>query len=327
MKPVRLAGAVFTRTLLIGVCAVVLLVPWRASGHVIQQDEVMLIPGMVLGLSHTANNSLDEYRSTAQNPYYLQWNFGQDYEGGDPSGAFFTWWSYPDAPRYVDSRCTLSASLEALPAGMVLGLMHSMTGSNMNTTVFGCEPWRDPNPTTIGITRMDGGDRGARSGVGYYWYTTTSVTAPYSVSAEYWDYLERALPRYTVFGLCHSVNQRETAFHWRGRVFNACDRAQGIPVGFVRVAGGDLEADAGEGYYWFEKITGPELLNKYRGGAYIGTDPNIVLPQSSRRLTCAGYNPSGYPVVDSLYLAGFCGSYVDRNRFVPLDNIDVVQRP
>lgn len=296
-----------------------------------QAEEVMLLPGMVMGLRHTRNNANYSYWQSNRyslREYPMVSMVGNDYNGG--SGEVFRWWAAQDDSFYSNTRCNNPTSLDALPAGIVLGLMHSMTPVPTNASrphVLGCEPWRDPAPSIAGVEQVHGGDMGASgSGVGYYWYATTRTTVPAGLAGEYWDYLEKALPRYTVVGLCHSRNNPGgKMFYWRGRIYNACDGRQSPPAGFARVNGGDMGASAGTGYYWYEKMSGPELVYKQHGENYIVIPDRVEPQQNYRRLSCVHEAQGTWDIAGSLYLAGFCGDYTDPHYATPSSNVTILE--
>ena len=60
-------------------------------------------------------------------------------------------------------------------------------------------------------------------------------------------------------GLKHSLNQASKVIVWNGVTFDPV-KASPVPAGFKRVVGGDLGAPAGQGYFWYEKINGPEIV-------------------------------------------------------------------
>ena len=140
-----------------------------------------------------------------------------------------------------------------LPPGIVLGLKHSTNQANARITVFGRDPVSSPNFS--GFRREYGGDLGASNGQGYYWYETTGQ------GFSNWSLVNK-LPRWTVVGLKHSRNQRNKKVLWMGREYDPANSTITPPPGFERRTGGDRNGGSGEGYYWYEKVTGPEIVIK-----------------------------------------------------------------
>lgn len=209
------------------------------------------VPGLVYWLGHSLNRPPLSPQDIP--PYTVQW------EGGDlgaPRGHGFIWLMFKDKP---DSD---PAVWKKLPPGIVLGLKHSTNQKRAEITVFGYDPVIGPNRLP-GFKKMNGGDRGAPIGVGYYWYE--SIDTGDSDWRIIWD-----LPRGTVVGLRHSMNQKGLRGFWWSDDLSCEDRETGRPVpcnsldpdvlpppGFVRVHGGDLGAPRGQGFYWYEKRDDP----------------------------------------------------------------------
>lgn len=64
------------------------------------------------------------------------------------------------------------------------------------------------------------------------------------------------LPRGTMVGLKHSIRQSGKNVVWQGVVLDPADKSIAPPPGFTRKFGGDHGAPSGEGFYWYEKVTG-----------------------------------------------------------------------
>lgn len=147
-----------------------------------------------------------------------------------------------------------------LPAGIVLGLMHSANQSSKRFVAQGdiyyaCgsdQPGggmlglgADPVP---GLRRQMGGDLGAPSGVGYCWFETAGERFTFTAAqAEF----ACDLPPGLVIGLKHSQNQRGKTVAWAATLDPAAE------VGVQRFClerqnGGDRGASEGVGYYWYE---------------------------------------------------------------------------
>ena len=307
-----------SKVLLILMVITMLLIPTTASGKAQGNEKPVLLPGMILGLAHNVNQ-----RGITYSPLVEQYQLVQSHGGdlGGSSGEGFSWWSVPDF--LLDYQCQFPGSVEDLPAGIVLGFAHNPNLPNQ--TAFGCKATEGTSPMG-GLRRVNGGDRAGDSGQGYYWYATMTQRNPPSIAAEYWDYLERNLPMWTVTGLCHSMNRPDEPFYWRGETYNAC-LSQRAPKGFRWVNGGDLGAPAGGGYYWFEKTTGPMIVGKWING-----EGPILLPQetvstSNKLLVCtSGGVPAGWKVAASQYLAGLCQRYDGRTYMEPDVNVYVLTK-
>jgi hypothetical protein len=209
---------------------------------------ISLIPGLVLGLRH----NLNQERESA-NKYIVFFSASANapvkrMDGGDlgaPLHRGYEWWMVQD-DSHSDSW--------KLPQGVVLGLKHSQNQKNAGITVFGHDPHSGPNFFS-GFKKQNGGDLGAPSGVGYYWYESTGE------GFNDWTIVDK-LPNWTVIGLKHSINQRDKKISWQGKIYDPANPKIAPPSGFMRIAGGDLGAPRGEGYCWYEKVTGPELIVK-----------------------------------------------------------------
>lgn len=253
MSGVRIAGRSLAPLLLL-----LLLTP-------AQSQEAALVPGGVLGLFHTLNQPLTWFCALDRYDTRGSWKSGGD-EKAPPGDGYF-WWTPHDQPG-------TDPAAWRLPGGIVVGLIHTSHQSPLAATSFGLSaangPW-----SYRGLQRYCGGDRGAPSGVGYCWYETTGS------SGIDWQLVQR-LPRGTVVGLKHSLNQPQKVFFWQGHAYDPADRRTGIPAGFVRRGGGDIGAPEGHGFYWFEKADGPRVLASApqecggRAGAFLAGAPSCV---------------------------------------------------
>ncbi len=220
-----------------------------SSTAIAQAASPFSIPGLILGLRHNENQQLEPSG-------YMAFFSAPDgapvdrMDGGDIKAALhrgYEWWRVRDNP-------SADPASWKLPPGIVFGLKHSQNQRNLSITVFGRDSYFGPS-SFPGFTRQAGGDLGAPSGQGYYWYESTGEGFSDWSSAD-------NLPRWTVLGLKHSINQRDKKCSWKGVTYDPANREIAPPPGFVRMVGGDLGAPAGEGYYWYEKITGPEVVVK-----------------------------------------------------------------
>jgi hypothetical protein len=185
------------------------------------------------------------------------------YSGGDlgaPSGVGFKWFAVADAGPQDPGQ------YRALPPGLVIALKHSMNQANSGIRAFGSY---DPasGPTSLnGFIKRSGGDLGAPSGVGFFWYESTGT------GDTDWSLIDR-LPAGTVVGLRHTQNLpgRLNEFLWQskytcrtiqpGNPPAACNSAAfGVfgggllpPPGFAIMTGGDQGAPSGQGFTWFQK--------------------------------------------------------------------------
>jgi hypothetical protein len=191
------------------------------------------------------------------------------YSGGDrgaKSGHGFKWFAVADA-GYQDP-----GQYQALPPGLVIALMHSGNQAHSGIRAFGSY---DPpsGPTSLnGFIKREGGDIGAPSGVGFFWYESTGA------GNTDWSLINR-LPAGTVVGLRHTQNLpgHIYQFIWQGNytcrsvqpgnppvacnssvAFGALGSLGSIPIllpppGFVIMRGGDLGAASGQGFTWFQK--------------------------------------------------------------------------
>ena len=93
--------------------------------------------------------------------------------------------------------------------------------------------------------------------MGYYWFETRNF------NFKNWDEAEKNLPKGTILGLKHSSNQPDKTVIWRDQQYDPVksykDGAASPPT-FIAKNGGDLGGSSGEGYYWYEKVTGPDFF-------------------------------------------------------------------
>jgi hypothetical protein len=226
-------------------------------------QEPVLLPGAVLGLFHNVNNQpAPFYCATSNLSERLVLMTGGDL--GGRSGDGFWWWAVVDDWPQADP-----AGWQ-LPPGVVLGLLHSKNQPSNVGTTFGLSAPTGP-AFHRGLQRHCGGDHGAPSGVGYCWYETTGW------SGVNWGLVE-LLPEGTIVGLKHSMKQTGKYLEWQGQWYDPVDPRTGVPPGFVRRIGGDVGAPSGHGFYWYEKITGPKLLERERGSCEGKWDAFIKFP-------------------------------------------------
>jgi hypothetical protein len=117
--------------------------------------------------------------------------------------------------------------------GLVMGLRHNLTQADGSTVM--------PSGTGDAVGPIRGGDLGAPNHRGYEWWVV-----PDRADA---DPAALRLPPGVVVALKHNVNQRFAGITAFGR--DPVSGPASFP-GFVRQAGGDLTADRGSGYFWYE---------------------------------------------------------------------------
>jgi hypothetical protein len=220
------------------------------------------VPGLVMGLQHSQNVGPGTvmFSGLASEATHRR---GGDLGAGRHHG--FEWWQLHDTGG--------DPAALRLPPGVVVALKHSANQSSQTITSFGRNPVNGSD--FAGFKRMNGGDLGASNGVGYYWFESTGA------GFTNWSAVDAMLPKYTVVGLKHALNQPTKVLVWNGVTYDPA-KSWVAPPGFRRVAGGDRREGGNEGYYWFEKTTGEE----------IATQPTMThrLPQSLRM--AAGSNAS-----------------------------------
>jgi hypothetical protein len=214
------------------------------------------VPGLVMGLLHNQN------QTTPGTVMYSAYDWDATHrEGGDLGAANhrgYEWWSLPDTGG--------DPATYHLPPGVVVALKHNANQSGQVITAFGHDATTGGNFTNF--TRQNGGDRGASSGVGYYWYESTGA------GFTDWGSVDALLPKYTVVGLKHSMNQASKVLVWNGVTYNPVN-ASPVPPGFRRMVGGDMGAPNGQGYFWYEKTTGPEIVT--RPNLYVNIGRSIFM--------------------------------------------------
>lgn len=213
-----------------------------------QTVQPFLVPGLVLGLRHNMNQELI---SKGTHMVFFSAPPGAPVtrmHGGDlgaPLHRGYEWWMVRDSH-------TADPNFYKLPPGIVLGLKHSKNQCSIKITVFGKDTLLGPDHF-YGFKKYSGGDLGAKSGEGYYWYESTGE------GFSDWNIVEK-LPKWTILGLKHSKNQPNKVFFWKGKKYDPADPNITPPPGFQRVSGGDRNGATGVGYYWYEKVTGPEII-------------------------------------------------------------------
>lgn len=207
------------------------------------------IPGLVLHLWHNMNQPDPQLDSNRSDLIFLH--------GGDlgaPQDCGYSWWMIPDNQNADPMKWSTQ-----LPPGLVLCLRHSSNQANDNRiTVGGQNPVEGPD-TFGGLVKQNGGDRDGSEGEGYYWYET------FNPNFQNWDDAEKTLPKGTILGLKHSMNQPDKTVYWRGQEYDPvkCFRSAQeypSPPTFAPRHGGDRGTPSGEGYYWFEKVDGPDYF-------------------------------------------------------------------
>jgi len=227
------------------------------------------IPGLVLHLFHNGNQANPMIDSTKTNLYF----FGA-YDLGAPAGIGYCWWMVPDNPN-----ANPADWFGKLPPGLVLGLKHyPIQKLDIQISVFGNNPiydanlWHELGDENIrywikGLSLEIGGDEGAKSDEGFVWYETTNYkeSGPY-VGFTNWEEAEENLPKGTVLCLKHSYpdhHQNDKTVTWRGITYDpekSYKDGAASPPTFIARYGGDLGASSGEGFFWFEKTTGPDFF-------------------------------------------------------------------
>ncbi|MGC8892191.1 MAG: hypothetical protein ACP5P6_06270 [Candidatus Saccharicenans sp.] len=215
-------------------------------------QEPMFIPGQVLGLRHNLNNELlskDNYMVffSASAKMHVTRMYGGDF--GAPLHRGYEWWM-------VNDDSSANSDSYVLPPGVVFALKHNKNQIDEDCiTLFGRDPIKGPDEFSR-FKKYRGGDigEGSHAGDGYFWYESTGQ------DFSDWSMVNR-LPKYTVIGLKHSKNQKDKVLVWQGKAYDPANPNISPPPGFRRVFGGDRGARSGEGYYWYEKIDGPEIVS------------------------------------------------------------------
>lgn len=206
----------------------------------------MKIPGLVIGMSDFAK---DAGKFTPPDYVDLKKVFVYDIEGDQLAYAPTGWHrlNFYKVPS-IDND---DPYIWSLPPGIVVGLSYSLSYDIEDDKVFGYKPFKGPE--SLGgdrFKKQNGGDRGAHEGEGWYWYESTGF------GFSDWNMIE-CLPRGTVVGLKHSINQLGKKFIWQGVTYDPVNPGISPPRYFVRRHYGDMTAPANQGYYWYEKITDP----------------------------------------------------------------------
>jgi hypothetical protein len=210
-----------------------------------------IIPGMTLGLRHEqVNNKNDPFRpdkhlfAACNAPLRDFSTIDYKPRGMDRlaigSGMNWLWKAAGTVVK--------DAHFKTYPPGIAVGL----SGDEFTEpTAFGEKPYSGPEYLPGGnFKKMTGGDMGRDAGTGLYWYESTGL------GFTDWSMVSK-LPRGTMIGLRHTHNNRgNTSLTWRGRTIDATNPSIPPPQGFVRKFGGDMGMSSGQGYYWYEKITG-----------------------------------------------------------------------
>ncbi|HRD81490.1 MAG TPA: PAN domain-containing protein [Saprospiraceae bacterium] len=219
--------------------------PTGKTGSVAARCETYLkIPGLVIGMSDFAKDG-----SKFTPPDYLNL---KKFMIDDTEASSIEPNSYYHLYLYkVPSLDTDDPYIWSLPPGIVVGLAYSYSFNLENDKVFGYKPFKGPESLGGGkFKKQNGGDLGAPEGIGWYWYESTGL------GFSDWSMIE-CLPRGTVVGLKHSINQKGKQFVWQGINYDATNPAISPPQGFLRRHYGDMGTYINEGYYWYEKITDP----------------------------------------------------------------------
>ena len=226
------------------------------------------IPSLVLHLFHNVNQG-DPHLMVKPSKTNLHFYHGGDLCGSEGEG--YSWWMTDDNPNAnaIDWN-------SQLPSGLVLGLKHCYNQLGENITVFGtptmplgyCDPGVGVGKIGVSdtgfIAREDGGDLCSPAigdvsvaGMGYYWFETRNF------NFKNWDEAEKNLPKGTILGLKHSSNQPDKTVIWRDQQYDPVKsyrNGSASPPTFNAKNGGDLGGSSGEGYYWFEKVNGPDFF-------------------------------------------------------------------
>jgi hypothetical protein len=235
------------------------------------------IPGLVLHLFRNDGSDVELSLMpvpTKKNNLHV---FGAFDEGAE-TGAGFCWWeiiNFKALPQdyFLGWENTSEAKL---PGGLCLGLRHSLQENEWNNyydTVCGYSATTTSRfAMPFNLWKEDGGDEGGSVHEGFYWWETVSNgngngetiignNAPFTK----WDEAENNLPKGTVLCLKHSKHQPKKTVEWRGIVYDPVksyrEQAPSPPT-FIPRYEGDIGADTdhGEGFYWYEKMTGPEFF-------------------------------------------------------------------
>jgi hypothetical protein len=220
------------------------------------------VPGMVIGLRHSLNNENDVFIPSKD---YFDWQKMKHDENFSKYHINSTWdiEDVSNIPKYppkwefytVRDGDFPEANQYNLPPGIVINLKGRETlfiaefGFKQEDILYSSY-LNEPEYYGEGKFHKEiGGDLGDKPGSGLSWYESTGL------GFKDWSQINN-LPRGTVIGLKHSLNQPNKKLTWQGVVYDPADPNIKPPPGFARKAGGDPEAPVGEGYFWYEKITG-----------------------------------------------------------------------
>jgi hypothetical protein len=192
------------------------------------------IPSLVFGLRHTVNQT-QLFSGIRGGPDTPAIDVRQGGDLGAPSGQGYTWFNIRD--DITDALGILRGQFP-LPPGLVLAFKHSVNQPE-RITAFGQDPVIDAG-VLPGFTLQNGGDLDGSAGQGFYWYESTGD------GFSDFAHLNDILPRWTVIGLKHTINQSSKRLIWNGQTFDPGDARQAPPDGFERAAGGDIGAPAGQ---------------------------------------------------------------------------------
>ena len=169
-------------------------------------------------------------------------NIAQDYKFKKNNRFEWSWFSTNTA------HCK-DSDLDRIPPGVVVGLT-DMNDIKNGTKFFGINAAEGPNYILNRRFKKEcGGDEGSFGSHGLCWYERTGENLVNLCDIE-------ALPRGTIIGLKHNKYQADKKLIWGNSVFDPANPNINPPLGFIRREGGDDGAPAGEGYFWYEKITG-----------------------------------------------------------------------
>jgi len=253
-------------------------------GHVCETP--VLYQSMVLALRHNVNQ-----QGEVPGVYDAMFSASIDMParhllGGDQEAEIhrgYEWWMI-SRDRLHDNWPIVDRSFEGLPPGTVLGLVYcpdqvyqyedpdgdaqerARFGDDPMIRVNGWNPCEQPEGIIHSIgskaVRRCGGDIGADPGHGYCWFEVVDDQFDDATSRE-------RLPRYSVVGLVHTQQEAggyDGTFVWNGQTYSALpnehhpQQPRHMPPGFRWMHGGDQGGEPGEGYYWFEKLSGPEIV-------------------------------------------------------------------
>jgi hypothetical protein len=214
------------------------------------------IPGQVLHLFHNVNQGDPQLEPTKPNMYF----FGAFDLSASP-GEGYCWWQVYDNPNADPDDWS-----NKLPSGLVLALLfYEQMAGDGRVTSFGVSPDQEGTYAYGFLLKQEGYDLEEHtSAVGkyripfsVYWFET------YNPDFSNWDEAEKNLPKGTVLGLKHTSAQPDKKVTWRGQEYDPVnsyrDRIASPPT-FTARHGGDLGAPSGEGFYWYEKTTGPDFF-------------------------------------------------------------------